>query len=615
MKFLKKLNFLFLVIFSIQIVHAQNGNSSTHCGSKGPGQEWKSEFQKLVVQFTANKTSSRPAPAYVVPVVVHIIHSGQPVGTFPNVSQQMVNDQIVTLNNDFAGTGLSTSNYPANAFSTWASTANVSPASLDANGRVAIANCNIEFCLAKTDTNGNVLPEPGIQRYDFNAMGWPDPLSPPYFSLSTFSALFDTIIKPQTIWDPAKYLNIWVYPNYFGLGGYAYYPALSTLNGLVPASEIATPTNDGIYCETFEFGSPYHIVSHEAGHWLGLIHTWGDTLCGNDYCNDTPTAPAPTSGSPVYPSNVNACGTSGNGVMFMNYMDYTNDNAKYMFTTDQANRMQTAMENSPYRKFLGTHNLCSVENVPVVSIFNSANIACTGKTLQLNNMSIGWPAPSSYSWSATGGTFYPGPQAISPSIEFPTAGIYTITLATSNGTTSVFTKTISVTSPTLYFSSTSQTICQGATAGFTVDGVSTYTWQPGNVMNYEVSFTPSASQTYTCVGLEINNCKTSGIVDVVVDPCTGIHAYEPYDLKFRIYPNPAKEILNLEINTNNNNNVSPLSLQITDAVGRIIFEEKTGGTKDHHHAIDILNFDNGIYFIKVQSPDGLISSRKFVKRE
>jgi hypothetical protein len=43
----------------------------------------------------------------------------------------------------------------------------------------------------------------------------------------------------------------------------------------------------------------------------------------------------------------------------MNFMDYPWDPYKYMFTTDQATRMQTAMLNSPYRNQLGTHGLCS----------------------------------------------------------------------------------------------------------------------------------------------------------------------------------------------------------------------------------------------------------------
>lgn len=614
MKFFKTICFGLLIISGLQSINAQNSNFQNKCGTGSPSRNWEAEFQKLVTQHTLNQTAGKPQQAYVIPVIVHIIHGGQPVGTYPNVSQAQTSQQIATLNNDLAGTGVYTANYPANAFAAWASTANVSPASLDANGRVAIANCNIQFCLATQDTNGNVLPEPGIDRINYNTMGWSNPASPSFSTLPTFYNLFDNIIKPQTIWDVTKYLNIWVSENnpYLGLAGYAAYPYLSTLNDL-PLNDIGTATTDGIWCRAVNFGYMGHVVSHEAGHWLGVWHTWGDSLCGNDYCNDTPRAPAPTFGSPNYPYNVNGCTGSGNGVMFMNFMDYTDNEGIYMFTTDQANRMQTAMANSPYRKDLGTHNLCSVENVAAVSWFISANTICTGKTLNLSNESLGWPAPLSYTWSSSGGTFNPGPQAVSPGIQFSTPGIYTITLASSNGTVSVYTKTITVTSPSIYFSSTSQTICQGAVANFTVDGVNTYTWQPGNVMNSVVSFTPSSSQTYTCEALEVNNCRTSGVVEVVVSPCTGMDAWSENQLTLSIYPNPAKEILNLEINTNQ---IPKVTIWITDAIGRILHHENADvRSKDQLFPIDISSFDTGIYFIKVQSPDGLINSHKFVKKE
>jgi len=44
----------------------------------------------------------------------------------------------------------------------------------------------------------------------------------------------------------------------------------------------------------------------------------------------------------------------------MNFMDYTRGPSKYMFTTDQRTRAQTAMLNSPFRNQLGMHNLCDV---------------------------------------------------------------------------------------------------------------------------------------------------------------------------------------------------------------------------------------------------------------
>ena len=46
----------------------------------------------------------------------------------------------------------------------------------------------------------------------------------------------------------------------------------------------------------------------------------------------------------------------------MNFMDYTMGASKYMFTTDQMIRAQTAMANSPFRNQLGTHDLCTASS-------------------------------------------------------------------------------------------------------------------------------------------------------------------------------------------------------------------------------------------------------------
>jgi len=47
-------------------------------------------------------------------------------------------------------------------FSNWAVSDSIPVANLDGLGRIKIANCNIQFCLATVDTLGNVLAEPGI---------------------------------------------------------------------------------------------------------------------------------------------------------------------------------------------------------------------------------------------------------------------------------------------------------------------------------------------------------------------------------------------------------------------------------------------------------------------
>jgi HAMP domain-containing protein len=140
--------------------------------------------------------------------------------------------------------------------------------------------------------------------------------------------------------DPARTLNIWVCALGGGLLGYAQFPG-------GPAA------TDGVVVNYRAFGSggtaeaPFNrgrTLTHEVAHYLNLRHIWGDTpdCSGSDAVADTPNCAGPNFGTPTFP--VVTCNNGPNGDMFMNYMDYVDDAAMCMFTTQQALRMRTALE-------------------------------------------------------------------------------------------------------------------------------------------------------------------------------------------------------------------------------------------------------------------------------
>ncbi|WP_395077799.1 zinc-dependent metalloprotease [Flavobacterium sp.] len=89
-----------------------------------------------------------------------------------------------------------------------------------------------------------------------------------------------------------------------------------------------------------EYYNSGRVLSHETGHYFNLDHTFGDSTCNatnNDNCADTPQCLA-SSYCPVIGS-VNGC-VGGEKSLTMNYMDYTNDVCKFMFTANQATRMK-----------------------------------------------------------------------------------------------------------------------------------------------------------------------------------------------------------------------------------------------------------------------------------
>ena len=393
MKILLILISLYFLSFTLEAQQQDN-----FCGTDTPTQQWENIFAELIKEFnsTSPNLTSNQFVEYTIPVIFHVIHSGQSVGTFPNIVQAQINSQINVLNQDFAGTGFNYNTYPTNAFIQWAINQNLPQLNLDSLGRVKIANINIKFCLAEKDTLGNILPEPGIERININSRGWINPNT--FTTPQTLRAYYDGTIKPGSIWNVRKYLNIWLSDKNAAVPftGFATLPPLSTLPGITGGGE-GTETTDGIWCYSSAAGSAFifpggiyaspnvrgRTITHEAGHYLGLRHIWADGNCLTDYCVDTPPAFTSNTGFPVYPLNPGSCNNPNNapnGEMYMNYMDYSADPAKYMFTYDQAIRMQTAMLNSPFRNQLGTHGLC----VAVLGINNEENIIPDGYELKQN---------------------------------------------------------------------------------------------------------------------------------------------------------------------------------------------------------------------------------------
>ena len=267
-----------------------------------------------------------------IPVVVHVVHNGEPVGVGPNISSEQVKSQIAVLNEDFRR-------------------------ALGSNGynesRVG-ADTEIEFFLAPNAPNGARLDEPGIDRINGGRSSWPK---------GFFRNPIETELKPQTFWNPNEYFNIWTV-NFGGfvsrdLLGYAQFPSSSGLNGL--NLNEGSPETDGIVIGYKYFGSsekgdfpeliaPFNLgrtTTHEVGHWLGLRHIWGDGDCTvDDFCLDTPIADAPNIGCPQENFSCNSPD------MFENYMDYTDDACMNIFTQDQKGRMMQVLMNSPRRKEL-----------------------------------------------------------------------------------------------------------------------------------------------------------------------------------------------------------------------------------------------------------------------
>ena len=112
--------FLFLGLPSISgqtSVPEQNSPQNTRiCGTESPDQQWERYFQKLIKQAGVTNTGKKDQPiVYTIPVIIHVIHGGQAIGSYPNLAQGQLNSQIQVLNDDYGGIGYNSGNYPATA--------------------------------------------------------------------------------------------------------------------------------------------------------------------------------------------------------------------------------------------------------------------------------------------------------------------------------------------------------------------------------------------------------------------------------------------------------------------------------------------------------------------
>lgn len=387
-----------------------------------PKLESPSEFEQwlapLVREYEAQATYANGRAVTTIPIIFHVIHDNEAVGSGDNLSAALINAQITQLNNDFrkiAGTS-------------------------GANSNAVGADTEVEFCAATIDENGITMSEPGINRVNRNSKGW---TAPPYGTCNpNFNdAYIEGTIKPQSGWDPTKYLNIWVCDLNCGILGYAQFPSSSGLGGLNSNGGSANtdgvvviPSSVGSTTSPNPAGGSYNkgrTLTHEIGHWIGLRHIWGDGGCGvDDFCNDTPTSDAANYGCPTTHTS---CGSTD---MVQNYMDYTDDDCMNIFTQDQKSRMQTVLANSPRRVELVTSDRCgsggggggecssTVSSFPYSEGFESSFGAWTQDTnddLDWTRQSGGTPSSNTGPSSAAAGSFYAFVEASSPNNPNKTA--------------------------------------------------------------------------------------------------------------------------------------------------------------------------------------------------
>ena len=75
--------------------------SQRKCGSPKVNPAYEEAFQSMLQKHQMFANNKKTTTVYNIPVIFHVIHSGQAVGTSYNISQAQVNSQITILNQDY----------------------------------------------------------------------------------------------------------------------------------------------------------------------------------------------------------------------------------------------------------------------------------------------------------------------------------------------------------------------------------------------------------------------------------------------------------------------------------------------------------------------------------
>lgn len=166
----------------------------------------------------------------------------------------------------------------------------------------------------------------------------------------------------------------------------------------------------------------------------------------------------------------------------------------------------------------------AVGALPAAPVISTNSPVCAGQILSLSANTV---PGLNYHWIGPNGFTSDQPSFTITGVTAAHAGTYTL-VAISSGcqgpSSSVIVQVIPA--PTLTVTPSSDQICNGETATFTVSGASNYQWFIGSTVvgtGHLFNTSPAISTTYTVTG-DLGGCPGSATVPVTVFPITGVNA-------------------------------------------------------------------------------------------
>ena len=152
------------------------------------------------------------------------------------------------------------------------------------------------------------------------------------------------------------------------------------------------------------------------------------------------------------------------------------------------------------------------------------------------------------------------------------------------------------------------TICEGYSTTLTASDGENYLWNTGESTK-SITVSPTETTNYSVEVTDVNGCSNASDTTIIVEVCSGNINLTNTIETVSLFPNPLKDVLYLSAKGFGSKAV----LQIMDSQGKVLLKSKLLTNYDESiiERIDVSEFNNGVYFLKLQN-ESKIETRKFM---
>ncbi|MBK6967331.1 MAG: T9SS type A sorting domain-containing protein [Bacteroidales bacterium] len=236
-----------------------------------------------------------------------------------------------------------------------------------------------------------------------------------------------------------------------------------------------------------------------------------------------------------------------------------------------------------------------------------------------NSQLVVYSAPQvegdNYEWMITGGEVVAGAGTHEISVNWGENGQGMLSLMQTNTATTCAAGAeynVVINSPVITLGNDT-TICITHLLNVMIDdNYASYSWSNGNTTNsimINAAEQGVNSTSYALTVTDVNGCEGEASIMVTVDACAGIGENNT-TTGISIFPNPSKGEFTLDIA---NAPIGHANLSVVNSAGEIVYANRLNITRSSQRENISLNIDSGVYFLKVETLNGVVTQKLVIK--